>query len=320
MGQKLTQMTKYWNCTKLSQTWCKTYFRICWLWIWTKILKILSLKWSKWLKNWHKWQTIEIARNFLKIGEKTYFKCAHNEHGQWFWKCGHQSCPNGTKSGTNDQILKLHRIISKLVQNLFRMCWLWLWTKILKILSLKLSKWHKKWHKWPNIEIAQNYLKLGVKSISNMLVMNMDEDFENIVTKVVQMAQKWHKWPNIEIAQNYLKLGVKSISNVLVMNMDEDFENIVTKVVQMAQNWHKWQTIEIARNCLKIGAKPTSSLLIMNMDNDFENVVTKVVQMAQKVAQMTKYWNCTELSQSCCKTYFECADYDHGRRFWNYCH
>ena len=176
--------------------------------------------------------------------------------------------------GPNDKLLKLHRIISKLVQNLFRMCWLWLWTKILKILSLKLSKWHK----------------------------------------------KWHKWPNIEIAQNYLKLGVKSISNVLVMNMDEDFENIVTKVVQMAQNWHKWQTIEIARNCLKIGAKPTSSLLIMNMDNDFENVVTKVVQMAQKVAQMTKYWNCTELSQSCCKTYFECADYDHGRRFWNYCH
>ena len=61
---------------------------------------------------------------------------------------------------------------------------------ILKILSLKWSKLHIKWHKWPKIEIAQNYLKIGAKPISSVLIMNVDEDSKNIVTKVVQIAQK----------------------------------------------------------------------------------------------------------------------------------
>ena len=60
----------------------------------------------------------------------------------------------------------------------------------MKILSLKSPKWHKKWHKWTKIEIAQNHLKIGAKPIPGTLIMNMGEDFENIVTKVAQMAQK----------------------------------------------------------------------------------------------------------------------------------
>ena len=53
----------------------------------------------------------------------------------------------------------------------------------MKILSLKSPKWHKKWYKRPKIEIAQNYLKIGAKPISGTLIMNMGEDYENIVTK-----------------------------------------------------------------------------------------------------------------------------------------
>ena len=57
------------------------------------------------------------------------------------------------------------------------------------MLLLKWSKWHKKWHKWPKIEIAQNYLKIGAKLISSVMSMTIDDDFENIVPKVVQMTQ-----------------------------------------------------------------------------------------------------------------------------------
>ena len=60
----------------------------------------------------------------------------------------------------------------------------------MKILSLNWSKWHKKWHKSPKIEIAQKYFQNGAMPILFVLIMNVDVDFENIVTKVVQMAQK----------------------------------------------------------------------------------------------------------------------------------
>ena len=39
---------------------------------------------------------------------------------EYFLKYSHLSDPNGTKNGTNDLELKLHRIILELVQNLFQ--------------------------------------------------------------------------------------------------------------------------------------------------------------------------------------------------------
>ena len=40
------------------------------------------------------------------------------------------------------------------------------------------------------IEISPNCLKIGTEPISSMLIMNMDKDFEKIVTNLVQMAHK----------------------------------------------------------------------------------------------------------------------------------
>ena len=80
------------------------------------------------------------------------------------------------------QKLKSLQITSKLAHNLFQMCWLRIWTKKLKILSPKCSKWHKMWHKWPKIEIAQNFLVVGIETISSMLITNMNKDFKKAVT------------------------------------------------------------------------------------------------------------------------------------------
>ena len=80
------------------------------------------------------------------------------------------------------------------------------------------------------MEIAQNYIKIGAKPISSTQVLNMGEDFENIVTEVVQMAQKVAQMIKILKlhTQNYLKICTKPISSVLIMKMNEDFKNIVT--------------------------------------------------------------------------------------------
>ena len=90
-----------------------------------------------------------------------------------------------------------------------------------------------------NLKSHQIASKFGTEPISMVLIMNINKNLQNIVTKVLQMAQrvaqKWHKCPKIEISQNCLKIGAKPISSTLIMNMGEDFENIVTKVVQMAQ-------------------------------------------------------------------------------------
>ena len=43
-----------------------------------------------------------------------------------------------------------------------------------------------------------------------VLIMNIDKDFQGIISKVLQMAQKvaqkWHKCPKIENALNYLEI------------------------------------------------------------------------------------------------------------------
>ena len=71
-----------------------------------------------------------------------------------------------------------------------------------------------------------------------VLIMNIDKDFQNIVSKVLQMAQKvaqkWHKCPKIEIALNYLEICTETISNMLITNMNRAFENVITYMLQMA--------------------------------------------------------------------------------------
>ena len=60
-----------------------------------------------------------------------------------------------------------------------------------------------------------------------VLIMNIDKDFQNIVSKVLQMAQKvaqkWHKCPKIENALNYLEICRETISNMLITNMNRAF-------------------------------------------------------------------------------------------------
>ena len=57
-----------------------------------------------------------------------------------------------------------------------------------------------------------------------VLIMNIDKDFQNIVTKILQMAQKWwHKRPKNETALNYLKTGTETISEMLISNMNQTF-------------------------------------------------------------------------------------------------
>ena len=60
----------------------------------------------------------------------------------------------------------------------------------MKILSLKLCGPNstKSGTNDENIEIAQNFLKIDAKPILSVLITNMDKDFENVVTRVVQMA------------------------------------------------------------------------------------------------------------------------------------
>ena len=62
----------------------------------------------------------------------------------------------------------------------------------------------------------------------------MDKNFENIVTKVLQMAQNVAQMTQIQNALNSLKVGPERISNMLMTNMNKDFEDVVTKVLQMA--------------------------------------------------------------------------------------
>ena len=64
-----------------------------------------------------------------------------------------------------------------------------------------------------------------------MLITNMDKDFQNIVTKLVQMA---HKVTQISKSLNGMDLSTEPSSNMLITNMDINFENIVNKWVQMA--------------------------------------------------------------------------------------
>ena len=58
----------------------------------------------------------------------------------------------------------------------------------MKILSLNGSKWHTKWHKCPKIKVELICLEIGTKRISDMLIANMNVNFDNIVTELVQMA------------------------------------------------------------------------------------------------------------------------------------
>ena len=53
----------------------------------------------------------------------------------------------------------------------------------------------------------------------------------------------------------------------------------------------------------------------MNMDMILEDTVTKLVQMAHKVAQMTKNWCYTELSQNRYRAYFKHTDYEYEHDF-----
>ena len=78
-----------------------------------------------------------------------------------------------------------------------------------------------------NLKSRQIASKFGTEPISMVLIMNINKDFQNIVTKVLQMAQrvaqKWHKCPKIEIALNYLKIGTEAISGMLITNINRTF-------------------------------------------------------------------------------------------------
>ena len=83
--------------------------------------------------------------------------------------------------------------------------------------------------------------------------MTMDEDFENIVTKVVQMAQKWAQMTQLlKLHRIISKLVQNLFSSVLIMTMDEGFKSNVTKLVQMAQKvvqmTKNWNHTELSQN------------------------------------------------------------------------
>ena len=74
---------------------------------------------------WTHQKIFEQNRNFLELSQnryRAYFKHADYEYEHDFLKFCLYIGANGTKSGTNDQKLMFHRIVSKLVQSLFQIC------------------------------------------------------------------------------------------------------------------------------------------------------------------------------------------------------
>ena len=88
-----------------------------------------------------------------------------------------------------------------------------------------------------------------------VLIMNINKDFQNIVTKVLQMAQKvvqkWYKCPKIEIALNYLKISTETISDMLITNMNQTFwkyyhqraPNATQSDTKSGTNVQKWKSL-----------------------------------------------------------------------------
>ena len=65
--------------------------------------------------------------------------------------------------------------------------------------------------------------------------MSMDEDFQYIVTKVMQKAQKLVRRTNNWNSKRLSQTNSQPIPSVLITNVGEDFENIVNKMVPMGQ-------------------------------------------------------------------------------------
>ena len=142
-----------------------------------------------------------------------------------------------------------------------------------------------------NLKSRQIASKFGTEPISMVLIMNINKNLQNIVTKVLQMAQrvaqKWHKCPKIEIALNYLKIGTETTSGMLITNMNRTFLEILSPKcskwhTMWYKKWNKCPKIEISSIFFKIRTESILMALIMNIDKDFQNIVTKMLQMAQK--------------------------------------
>ena len=76
-----------------------------------------------------------------------------------------------------------------------------------------------------------------------MLVKNIEMNYANNFTKVVQMARKVEQMTKIKTSRSFFKIGAETIQR-LITNMNKNFEKYNTKVVPME---HKMASM--CKNC-----------------------------------------------------------------------